>query len=79
MVKVNATFNAYLLPRIPPVVQETKSLIMIRHLTLDEDMKEYWGFYLLKGSTVTISTCVRYAFLEWTVAFPTTLCDGGLV
>lgn len=23
-------------------------------------MKEYWGFYLLKGSTVTVSTCARY-------------------
>lgn len=23
-------------------------------------MKEYWGFYLLKGSTVTVSTCARW-------------------
>lgn len=29
-------------------------------MDLSDDMKEYWGFYLLKGSTVTVSTCARW-------------------
>lgn len=33
---------------------------MTRHLVLEDDMKEYWGFYLLRGSSVTVSACVRY-------------------
>ena len=33
---------------------------MTRHLELEDDMKEYWAFYLLQGSSVTVSTCVRY-------------------
>ncbi|XP_045540261.1 uncharacterized protein LOC106710343 isoform X3 [Papilio machaon] len=33
---------------------------MTRELELEDDMKEYWGFYLLKGSSVTVSTCVRW-------------------
>ncbi|XP_026315937.1 uncharacterized protein LOC113227254 isoform X2 [Hyposmocoma kahamanoa] len=33
---------------------------MTRELELQDDMKEYWGFYLLKGSTVTVSACVSY-------------------
>jgi hypothetical protein len=32
---------------------------MTRHLELKDDMKEYWAFYLLQGSSVTVSTCVR--------------------
>jgi hypothetical protein len=33
---------------------------MTRHLELEDDMKEYWAFYLIQGSSVTVSTCVRY-------------------
>ncbi|XP_075986189.1 uncharacterized protein LOC142983185 isoform X2 [Anticarsia gemmatalis] len=33
---------------------------MTRELELGDDMKEYWGFYLLKGSSVTVSTCVQH-------------------
>lgn len=57
--KVNTTFNAFLVPQVPKVSEELKPLSMVRHLMLEDDMKEYWGFYLLKGSTVTVSTCVR--------------------
>lgn len=56
---VNTTFNAFLLPDAPKVAEELKSLSMVRHLVLEDDTKEYWGFYLLQGSTVTVSTCVR--------------------
>lgn len=37
----------------------TDDACYFRHLELSDDMKEYWGFYLLKGSTVTVSTCAR--------------------
>ncbi|XP_018579974.1 uncharacterized protein LOC108917716 isoform X2 [Anoplophora glabripennis] len=33
---------------------------MVRHLVLEDDTKEYWGFYLLRGTSVTVSTCVRW-------------------
>ncbi|GJQ86934.1 hypothetical protein Trydic_g17518, partial [Trypoxylus dichotomus] len=59
LIKANATFNAFLLPKTPQLEPDTKHLTMVRHLILEDDTKEYWGFYLLKGSTVTISTCVR--------------------
>lgn len=60
LVKVNTTFNAFLLPSTPELSPEKKPLSMVRHLVLEDDTKEYWGFYLLKGTSVTVSTCVRY-------------------
>lgn len=58
--KVNTTFNAFLLSETPSMSHELKPLSMVRHLELEDDMKEYWGFYLLRGSSVTVSTCVRF-------------------
>ncbi|XP_063982988.1 uncharacterized protein LOC135165530 isoform X2 [Diachasmimorpha longicaudata] len=40
---------------------------MTRHLVLEDDMKEYWGFYLLRGSSVTVSTCVRWPGASLTI------------
>ena len=33
---------------------------MDRTMMLKDDIKEYWGFYLLKGSTVKLSVCARH-------------------
>ena len=33
---------------------------MQRRMMLQDDIKEYWGFYLLKDSTVQLSVCSRY-------------------
>ena len=33
---------------------------MQRRMMLQDDIKEYWGFYLLKDSTVKLSVCSRY-------------------
>lgn len=55
----NTTFNAFVLPHVPNVSKDRTVVGMVRELVLSDDMKEYWGFYLLKGSTVTVSTCVR--------------------
>ncbi|XP_076762492.1 uncharacterized protein LOC143430275 [Xylocopa sonorina] len=60
VIKVNATFNAYLMSDEPKVNSEILPVSMTRHLILEDDMKEYWGFYLLRGSSVTVSTCVRW-------------------
>lgn len=59
MVKSNATFNAFVVPGPPELTEELVPVSMTRQLELEDDMKEYWGFYLLQGSTVTVSACVR--------------------
>ncbi|XP_014210255.1 uncharacterized protein LOC106640672 [Copidosoma floridanum] len=67
VVKVNATFNAYLMNGVPKVQSKVSPLKMTRHLVLEDDMKEYWGFYLLRGSSVSVSTCVRWPGASLTV------------
>ena len=67
VIKVNATFNAYLMNDEPKVKSEVFPVSMTRHLILEDDMKEYWGFYLLRGSTVTVSTCVRWPGASLTI------------
>ncbi|KAL7298526.1 hypothetical protein TKK_0008304 [Trichogramma kaykai] len=60
IIKGNATFNAYLMQNLPKIKSDVTPVSMTRHLVLEDDMKEYWGFYLLRGSSVTVSTCVRW-------------------
>lgn len=58
-VQMNASFDAYLMPETPKIAPRAQKLQMSRHFELDDDLKEYWGFYLLKGSEVTVSSCAR--------------------
>ncbi|KAL6258113.1 hypothetical protein P5V15_010030 [Pogonomyrmex californicus] len=67
VVKVNATFNAYLMSNEPIVEKDTVPVSMTRHLVMTDDMKEYWGFYLLRGSSVTVSACVRWPGASLTI------------
>ncbi|KOB72991.1 Uncharacterized protein OBRU01_11449 [Operophtera brumata] len=60
VVRSNATFNAFVVPGHPEMSQELVPVSMTRELELEDDMKEYWGFYLLKGSSVTVSACTRW-------------------
>ncbi|XP_063373642.1 uncharacterized protein LOC134661462 [Cydia amplana] len=60
VVKSNTTFNAFVMPGPPEISEELVPVSMTRELELEDDMKEYWGFYLLKGSTVTVSACVNH-------------------
>lgn len=60
VVKSNTTFNAFVVADSPGMSQQLVPVSMTRTLELDDDMKEYWGFYLLQGSTVTVSACVRW-------------------
>ncbi|XP_076666153.1 uncharacterized protein LOC143367829 isoform X2 [Andrena cerasifolii] len=67
VIRANTTFNAYLMSDEPKVRNEVQPVSMTRHLILEDDMKEYWGFYLLRGSSVTVSTCVRWPGASLTI------------
>lgn len=56
---MNGSFTGYLTKGKPEVGPERRTYAMLNHLKAQDDVKEYWGFYLLRGSTVTISTCAR--------------------
>ncbi|XP_050538918.1 uncharacterized protein LOC126904189 isoform X2 [Daktulosphaira vitifoliae] len=60
VVTTNATFNAFLMPEKPTTATKTEFVEMERHIILEDDIKEYWGFYLLKDSIVKVSTCSRW-------------------
>jgi peptidyl-prolyl cis-trans isomerase SDCCAG10 len=61
---MNTSFDAYLMADRPTITPKAQTLTMTRHFELDDDLKEFWGFYLLKGSEVTVSTCARYMKLN---------------
>ncbi|XP_045114318.1 uncharacterized protein LOC123506353 isoform X2 [Portunus trituberculatus] len=54
---MNGSYNAYVSSETPPASLTRSVHHMLYSTTLEDDVKEYWGFHLLKGSTVTISTC----------------------
>lgn len=58
--KMNATFNAYLLPQKPRLSRLRHHVAMRRKMMLEDDIKEYWGFHLLRGSAVKLSVCSRH-------------------
>ncbi|XP_025412970.1 uncharacterized protein LOC112685317 isoform X4 [Sipha flava] len=60
IINTNATFNAFLMPEKPSMLPKMEYVEMERHITLEDDTKEYWGFYLLKDSIVKVSTCSRW-------------------
>lgn len=58
--RMNGSFNAYLMPDKAHISNSRRRHEMLENLSLKDDVKEYWGFHLLKGSTVTISTCTKW-------------------
>jgi len=59
--KMNSTFRAYLLPERPKLRSQKHRVQMERKIVeLEDDMKEYWGFYLLKHSHYKVSVCSRH-------------------
>ena len=45
----------------PKLKRWRQHVVMNRNIhALQDDIKEYWGFYLLKGSRVKLSVCSRY-------------------
>ncbi|XP_065215348.1 uncharacterized protein LOC135842011 isoform X2 [Planococcus citri] len=60
LIQANTTFNAYVVSKEPEISDEIEKINMRRYLVLKDGSKEYWGFYLLKGSTFEVSSCVRW-------------------
>merc|ERR1719427_770311 len=59
--RMNSSFNAYLLPEKPKLQRKRQRIKMERKIIeLEDDMKEYWGFYLLKDSYFRLHTCSRH-------------------
>ncbi|XP_071548609.1 uncharacterized protein [Panulirus ornatus] len=54
---MNGSFNLYVCPGKPATSSSHTIHHMLHSLTLQDDVKEYWGFHLLKGSRITISSC----------------------
>ena len=59
-IKMNSSFNAYLLEKRPRLKRYRHHVKMERRMMLEDDVKEYWGFYLLKGSVAKLSVCSRH-------------------
>ncbi|XP_066956758.1 uncharacterized protein [Macrobrachium rosenbergii] len=55
--QMNGSFTTYRSADIPALKDERRRHVMLHNTILKDDIKEYWGFHLLKGSRVTISTC----------------------
>lgn len=55
--------DAYLMDRNPIASYQAQQ--MTHHFELDDDLKEFWGFYLLKGSKLTVRSCARLYFLPF--------------
>ncbi|RXG54509.1 hypothetical protein Avbf_12762 [Armadillidium vulgare] len=56
-VQMNGSFNAYLVPEAPRKKLNYSIHTMLQHVVLKDDVKEYWGFFLQKGSIVNINLC----------------------
>ncbi|XP_063849270.1 uncharacterized protein LOC135093692 [Scylla paramamosain] len=56
----NGTLDAYLVSGTPKVRKEKRHVSLKRKLLLQHDDIEYWGVYLLEGSTFTVSSTARW-------------------
>jgi hypothetical protein len=57
--KMNTTFDAVKVDADPVRIMDKKTMSIRMNVTLTDEVKRYWGFYLLQGSKVNISTCAR--------------------
>lgn len=58
--KMNSSFHAFQLSGMPDLSPNRKHIRLKKSMSLPDDTLEYWGFYLLKGSTVVLSVCSRF-------------------
>jgi len=56
---MNVPFDAFLMTGQPKLSRQVEPVMMNRHFVLDDDLKEYWGFYLLKGSQISVTSCAK--------------------
>ncbi|GAB6027626.1 hypothetical protein CHUAL_001867 [Chamberlinius hualienensis] len=59
-IAINTTFNAYLMSDLPQFENSTRTYWTTKHYNLRAEEREYWGFYLPKGSSLSVSLCARY-------------------
>lgn len=57
---MNSTFNAYQLSTVPEISTNRRHIRLKKSMVLPDDTLEYWGFFLLKGSTVGLKVCSRH-------------------
>ena len=60
--KMNSSFHAFQLSDMPDLSPNRKHIRLKKSMSLPDDTLEYWGFYLLSGSTVVLSVCSRFGF-----------------
>jgi hypothetical protein len=58
--KMNTSFNAFQLTKMPNLSTNRKHIRLRKSMELPDDTLEYWGFFLLKGATVKLNVCSRY-------------------
>jgi len=58
--KMNSSFHAFQLSGMPDLSPNRKHIRLKKSMSLPDDTLEYWGFYLLNGSTVVLSVCSRF-------------------
>ena len=56
---MNRTFNAFQMTQKPEITSYKKHIRLKKSMILPDDTLEYWGFYLLEGSSVALSVCSR--------------------
>jgi hypothetical protein len=57
---MNSSFHAFQLAGLPDLSPNRKHIRLKKSMSLPDDTLEYWGFYLLRGSTVVLSVCSRF-------------------
>ncbi|XP_029164380.1 uncharacterized protein LOC114935663 [Nylanderia fulva] len=58
--KMNGTFNAFQMAHRPEITSKRQHIRLKKSMSLPDDTLEYWGFYLLRGATVSLSVCSRF-------------------
>lgn len=57
VLKMNTTFSAFQLHKMPIESKTRKHIRLKKSMILPDDTLEYWGFYLGQGSTVELKVC----------------------
>ncbi|GLG95897.1 Uncharacterized protein GBIM_02764 [Gryllus bimaculatus] len=60
ILRMNSTFHAFQLRQMPPLSHQKKHIQLKKSMILPDDTVEYWGFYLLAGSNISLLACSRY-------------------
>ncbi|XP_012246151.1 uncharacterized protein LOC105681374 isoform X1 [Bombus impatiens] len=60
ILRMNRTFNAFQMSHKPEITSYKKHIRLKKSMVLPDDTLEYWGFYLLGGSSVALSVCSRF-------------------